>query len=71
MDCIGDRYLASLTTRIKQTGFSQESRLPQAAPPIYIYHKNEKSKPPKMDLPLLKNDITISEPTVKILDTLQ
>jgi len=23
----------------------------------YIYHKNEKGKPPKMDLPLLKNDI--------------
>jgi hypothetical protein len=23
-----------------------------------IYHKNEKSKPCKMDLPLLKNDIT-------------
>jgi len=23
----------------------------------YIYHKNEKRKPPKMDLPFLKNDI--------------
>jgi hypothetical protein len=35
----------------------------------YIYHKNEKSKPGEMDLPLLKNDITGSEPTVKVLDT--
>jgi len=24
----------------------------------YIYHKNEKGKPPTNDLPLLKNDIT-------------
>jgi hypothetical protein len=24
----------------------------------YIYHKNEKGKPPKTDLPLLNNDIT-------------
>ncbi len=24
----------------------------------YIYHKNKKGKPPKKDLPLLKNDIT-------------
>ncbi len=24
----------------------------------FIYHKNEKSKPQKKDLPLLKNDIT-------------
>jgi hypothetical protein len=24
----------------------------------YIYHQNEKSKPSKKDLPLLKNDIT-------------
>jgi hypothetical protein len=23
----------------------------------HIYHKNEKGKPPKMDLPLLKNNI--------------
>ena len=31
--------------------------------------KLQKSKPYKMDLPLLKNDITGSEPTVKMLDT--
>ena len=41
----------------------------------YIYRiissKNQKSKPWEMDLPLLKNDITGSEPTVKMLDTLQ
>jgi len=35
----------------------------------YIYHKNEMGKPFKMSLPLLKNDITGSEPTVKMLDT--
>ncbi len=38
---------------------------------LYIYHKNEKGKPGEMDLPLLKNDITGSEPTVTMLDTLQ
>jgi hypothetical protein len=39
----------------------------------YIYrisYKNaKKGKPDEMDLPLLKNDITGSEPSVKILDT--
>ena len=29
----------------------------------------KKGKPEKKDLPLLKNDITGSEPTIKILDT--
>ena len=28
----------------------------------YIYHKNDKGKPRKMDLPLLKNDITVFLP---------
>ena len=32
---------------------------------------NEKGRSPKIDLPLLKNDITGSEPNVKILDKLQ
>ena len=36
-----------------------------------IASKIEKGKPGEMDLPLLENDITGSEPTVKILDTLQ
>ena len=31
--------------------------------------KMQKGKPYEMDLPLLKNDITGSEPTVKMLDT--
>ena len=31
--------------------------------------KNQKGKPSEISLPLLKNDITGSEPTVKILDT--
>ncbi len=35
----------------------------------YIYHKNEIGKSCEMSLPILKNDITGSEPTVKILDT--
>ena len=30
---------------------------------------SKKGKPCEMDLPLLKNDITGSEPTVKILDS--
>jgi len=30
-----------------------------------IYHKNEKGKPPKKDLPLLKNDITTFELALK------
>jgi hypothetical protein len=36
---------------------------------IVKFTKNQKGKPDKMDLPLLKNDITGSEPTVKMLDT--
>jgi hypothetical protein len=36
---------------------------------ILFLTKSKKGKSPKMDLPLLKNDITGSEPTVKILDT--
>jgi len=35
----------------------------------YLLQKCKKGKPCEMDLPLLKNDITGSEPTVKILDT--
>jgi len=35
----------------------------------YFLQKCKKGKPDEMDLPLLKNDITGSEPTVKILDT--
>jgi len=31
-----------------------------------IYHKNKKDKPCEMDLPLLKNDITTSEPNSKL-----
>jgi hypothetical protein len=31
--------------------------------------KMQKGKPDEMDLPLLKNDITDSEPTVTMLDT--
>jgi hypothetical protein len=35
----------------------------------YFLQKCKKGKPCQMDLPLLKNDITGSEPTVKVLDT--
>jgi hypothetical protein len=35
----------------------------------YFLQKRKKGKPDEMDLPLLKNDITGSEPTVKMLDT--
>jgi len=35
----------------------------------YFLQKCKKDKPFKMSLPLLKNDITGSEPTVKMLDT--
>ena len=35
----------------------------------YIYHKKKKSKPGEKDLLPLKNDITSSEPTVKMFDT--
>jgi len=35
----------------------------------YFLQKCKKGKPDEMDLPFLKNDITGSEPTVKILDT--
>jgi hypothetical protein len=35
----------------------------------YIYHQNKKGKPQKIDLPLLKNDITSSEPIFKTTDT--
>jgi hypothetical protein len=35
----------------------------------YFLQKCKKGKPGEMDLPLLKNDITGSELTVKILDT--
>jgi hypothetical protein len=35
----------------------------------YFLQNCKKGKSPKKDLPLLKNDITGSEPTVKILDT--
>ena len=37
----------------------------------YFLQNCKKGKPYKMDLPLLKNDITGSEPNVKMLDTLQ
>jgi hypothetical protein len=39
----------------------------------YIYRiissKKQKGKPDEMDLPLMKNDITGSKPTVTMLDT--
>jgi len=39
----------------------------------YIYRiissKKQKGKPDEMDLPLMKNDITDSEPTFKMTDT--
>ena len=35
----------------------------------YLLQNCKKGKPGEMDLPLLKNDITGSEPTVNILDT--
>jgi hypothetical protein len=35
---------------------------------IVFVTKMQKSKPYEMDLPLLKDDITGSEPTVKMLD---
>ena len=40
-------------------------------PIIYTlkFPENQKGKPGEMDLPLLKNDITGSELTVKVLDT--
>ena len=36
---------------------------------LISYRNAKKGKPDEMDLPLLKNDITGSEPTVKMLDT--
>ena len=36
---------------------------------IVFLTKMQKGKPYEMDFPLLKNDITGSEPTVKMLDT--
>jgi len=36
---------------------------------ILFLTKMQKGKPCEMDLPLLKNDITGSEPNVRILDT--
>jgi hypothetical protein len=36
---------------------------------ILFLTKMQKGKPSEMDMPLLKNDITGSEPTVKMLDT--
>ena len=36
---------------------------------ILFLTKLQKGKPSEMDLPFLKNDITGSEPTVKMLDT--
>jgi hypothetical protein len=36
----------------------------------YFLQNCKKGKSPKKDLPLLKNDITGSEPTVNMLDTL-
>ena len=38
---------------------------------IVFLTKLQKGKPCQIDLPLLKNDITDSEPTVKMTDTLQ
>ena len=35
----------------------------------YLLQKRKKGKPSEISLPFLKNDITGSEPTVKILDT--
>jgi hypothetical protein len=35
----------------------------------YFLQKCKKGKPRKISLPLLKNDITGSEPTVKMFDT--
>jgi len=35
---------------------------------ILFHTKMQKGKPSEISLPLLKNDITGSEPTVKILD---
>ena len=35
----------------------------------YFLQNCKKGKPSEISLPLLKNDITGSEPTVKILDT--
>jgi hypothetical protein len=35
----------------------------------YLFQNCKKGKPDEMDLPLLKNDITGSEPTFKIQDT--
>jgi hypothetical protein len=34
-----------------------------------MYPENRMGKPDEMNLPFLKNDITGSEPTVKMLDT--
>jgi hypothetical protein len=50
--------------------------LPKAQPEMaysglhisYFLQKGKKSKSYEMDLPLFKNDITSSEPTVKMLD---
>ena len=51
--------------------------LPKAQPEMalsilhisYFLQNCKKGKPDEMDLPSLKNDITGSEPTVKMLDT--
>ena len=50
-----------ITPKIMILGFfdslSHERRL-KSIPETYIYHQNKKSKPHKLDLPLLNNDIT-------------
>jgi hypothetical protein len=56
-----------LTEIIKSTACHERNLKPILT--YYIYHKINKGKPPKNDLPLLKNDITGSEYIVKILDT--
>ena len=50
---------------------AKTTSLDQLIPITYIVFltKMQKGKPCKKDLPLLKNDIAGSEPTVKILDT--
>jgi hypothetical protein len=52
-------YLAKTTTRSQFVLIAY----------IVFLTKLQRGKPDEMDLPLLKNDITGSEPTVKMLDT--
>ena len=63
-------YYLNWVARLTDTLPKAQVEAPQFQVHIsHLLQKCKKGKPSKKDLPLLKNDITGSEPTVKMLDT--